>query len=122
MALKYLKDTEVDISNVLIITGNFNIRDSSWDLNFPYHSHHSNILSKIVDSFQLELSRPTEQVPTRYFDNQQNSNFVIDLMFLRPGFLEHNNHTIHLNWRLTSDHAPLTVNISIFKEHIQTRK
>ena len=27
-ALKYLKDTEVNIKNVLLITGNFNIRDS----------------------------------------------------------------------------------------------
>jgi len=43
-------------------------------------------------------------------------------MFLRLEFLEHDNYTIHLNWRLTSDHAPLTVNISIFKEYIQTRK
>jgi len=28
LALKYLKDTEVDIHNVLVITGDFNIRDS----------------------------------------------------------------------------------------------
>ena len=92
VALKYLKDTKVDISNVLIITGNFNIRDSSWNLNFPYHS---NILFEITDSFQSKLSRPTEQVPTRYLDNKQDSNLVIDLMFLRPGFLEHDNHIIY---------------------------
>ena len=36
--------------------------------------------------------------------------------------MEHNNHTIHPDWRLTSDHAPLTVNISIFEEYIQIRK
>ena len=28
MALKYLKDTEVNIDNILIMTENFNIRDS----------------------------------------------------------------------------------------------
>jgi len=28
LALKYLKDTEVNINNVLIMTGEFNIRDS----------------------------------------------------------------------------------------------
>ena len=28
LALKYLKDTEVNIDNILIITGNLNIRDS----------------------------------------------------------------------------------------------
>ena len=29
IALKYLKDTKANISNILIMTGNFNIRDSS---------------------------------------------------------------------------------------------
>jgi len=43
-------------------------------------------------------------------------------MFLRLESLEHNNHTIHPKWRLTSDYAFLTVNISIFEEYIQTRK
>jgi len=83
-ALKYLRNTEVNISNVLIMTRDFNIRDSSWDPHFLYHSIHSDILIKVADSLHLELSRPTEQVPTRYLDNQQNLNSVIDLMFLRP--------------------------------------
>jgi len=43
-------------------------------------------------------------------------------MFLRPESLEHDNHSIYPDWRLTSNYALLTVNISIFKEHIQTRK
>jgi len=33
-ALKYLKDTEVDLNNVLIMMGDFNIRNCFWDLNF----------------------------------------------------------------------------------------
>ena len=37
-ALKYLKDTEVNIDNVILMTGNFNIRDSLWDPLFPTHS------------------------------------------------------------------------------------
>jgi len=28
LALKYLKDTEININNLLIMTGDFNIRDS----------------------------------------------------------------------------------------------
>ena len=37
-ALKYLKDTEMNIENVLLMTGDFNIRDSLWDSTFPFHS------------------------------------------------------------------------------------
>jgi len=54
-ALKYLKDTEASINNLLIMTGDFNIRDSLWDLSFPYHSFISNNLIIIVDLFNLEL-------------------------------------------------------------------
>ena len=43
-------------------------------------------------------------------------------MFLRPESLEHNNHTIHPDLRLTSNHASLTVDISIFEENIQTKR
>ena len=121
-ALKYLKNTKININNILIITRNLNIRDNIWDSSFPHHSQHNSVLFDIADFFCLELSRPTEQISTRYSNNQQNSNSVINLMFLRPESLEYNNHTIHSNLRLTSDHAPFTVNISIFKEYIQTRR
>ena len=43
-ALKYLKDVEVDINNVLIMTSNFNIRDCSWSPNFCLHSTHKDTL------------------------------------------------------------------------------
>ena len=36
--LKYLKNTEVNLLNLIIIAGNFNIRNSIWDLVFPHHS------------------------------------------------------------------------------------
>ena len=41
-ALKYLKDTEVNIWNLLIIAEDFNIRDSLWDLFFLHHLSISN--------------------------------------------------------------------------------
>ena len=43
-------------------------------------------------------------------------------MFLRPNLLEHNNHSIHPDWHITSNHTLLTMNITIFKENIQTKK
>ena len=81
-ALKYLKDTEVNISNLLIMAGNFNIRDNIWDLSFPHYSAFSDDLMIVADSFNLELSSPTYHVPTRYVDSDNGSNLVINLMFL----------------------------------------
>ena len=81
-ALKYLKDAEVNISNLLIMTGDFNIRDCIWDLSFPHHSSFSDDLMIIAESFNLELSFSANRVPTRYLDSDSGSNSVIDLMFL----------------------------------------
>ena len=119
--LKYLKNTEVNINNVLIMTGNFNIRDSIWNSNFPHNSHHSQDLFDITDSFHLELFRPTKQISTRYSNNQWDSNLVINLMFLRLESSEYNNHIIHPDLRLISDYTLLTVDISIFEVQILTR-
>ena len=56
--LKYLKNIEVNLNNVLFITGNFNIRDNDWDLTYPHHSTSANILIEIANSFNLEISFP----------------------------------------------------------------
>ena len=121
-ALKYLKDTEVCIWNLLIMTGNFNICDNLWDLSFPHHSSISDDLLIIADSFNLELSNSTNQVPTRYSDNKHDSNSVIDLMFLCSGSSELDNHLIHPNWHLTLDYAPLTITIPIDEKNINSTK
>jgi len=53
-ALKYFKDTEVNIPNLLIMTADFNIRDSIWDPLFPHHSTISDDLMIIADLFNLD--------------------------------------------------------------------
>jgi len=121
-ALKYLKDTEVNLSNLLIMTGDFNIRDSSWDQAFPYHSHLCDNLLIIADSFNLELLCPTNNVPTRYLDSDSGSNSTIDLIFLRSSSRELNSHSILPDLQLSLDHALLIVMIDIAKEHIDSFK
>ena len=122
LALNYLKDTEANINNILIMMGDFNIRDSLWNPNYPHHSIHSDLLLDIADSFFLDLSIPVNPVSTRYSNNNQDSNLVLDLMFLRFGSAKLSNHYIHPNWQLALDHTPLTITIPIIKEYIQTKK
>ena len=122
LALKYLKDTEANINNVLLMMGNFNIRDSLWDPSFPFHSSISDDLIMIADTFDLTISSPTNPGPTRFSDNIGESNSVIDLMFLRYGSEELDNHSILPDSRLSSDHAPLVIDIPISNEIIQTSK
>ena len=95
-ALKYLKDTETNIHRIIIMTGDFNIRNSLWDMNFLFHSVHSNTLFDIADLFSLAISKPSENFPTRFLDNDHNSNLVLDLVFLCPSPSEFNHHHIHL--------------------------
>ena len=35
--LKYLKDTEANIQNIIVITSDFNIRDRDWDSAYSFH-------------------------------------------------------------------------------------
>ena len=122
LALKYLKDTEVNVSNILIMTGDFNIRDSLWDPSFLYHSSISDDLIIIADSFNLDLLTPINPVPTRYSNTDGESNSVIDLMFLCSRSTELNNHSIHPDWHLSSNHALLTITIPIAEEFITSSK
>ena len=53
-ALKYLKDIKANLSNVIIITGDFNIRDSNWNLLYLYHSTHADTLSEVANVVNLK--------------------------------------------------------------------
>ena len=120
--LKYLKDTEVNINNVLIITGDFNIRDSLWDTTFPHHSTISDNFMIVADLFNLVLSSPTNPCPTRYSNMIEEVNLVINLMFLWYRSSKLNQHSIHPDSHLSSDYAPLTITISIANEIVSIFK
>jgi len=96
-ALKYLKDTEINLNNALIMTGDLNIRNNNWDLAYLHHSIYTNTLREITNSFSLELSISITQVPTRYAVNSTDSNLVINLMFLQMNSVKFDTHTILLD-------------------------
>ena len=121
-ALKYFKDTEINIDNILVMTGDFNIRDFLWDTSFPHHSSISDDLLIIVDSFNLALSSSTNPCSTRYSDTIGELNSTINLMFLWYGSNNINQHSIHPDWCLISDHALLFITISIVDEVVNTSK
>ena len=121
-ALKYLKNAEANINNVVLMTDDFNIRDSLWDLSFPFHSSISDDLIILADSFNLALSGLTNPCLTRYSDTPGESNSVIGLMFLHFDSSKLDQHIILLESHLSLDHALLTVTIPLSKEIVQTSK
>ena len=76
----------------------------------------------IADSFDFVLSSPTNPCPTKYSDMAGKTNSVIDLIFLQYESSELDRHSILPDSRLSSDHAPLSIDIPIFEEIIQTSK
>ena len=89
---------------------------------YLHHSVHIDLLIDITDSLSLGLLYFTNTVLTGYTDNNQSSNLVIDLIFLRYRSEKLDKHTIYPEWRLSLDHTPLTIS-TLFKDlHIHNRK
>ena len=85
-------------------------------MGFLYHSTHADTIREIANNFNLELSMFIDQVPTWSVDNPQDSNSVLDLMFLYVNTEEFNNHMISLDLQSLSGYTSLLVYIIIEKE------
>jgi len=93
--------------------GNFNIRDSNWNPLYSYHLLYTDTLWEVIDSFGLELSISINLVLICCINNSQSSNSVLDLIFLRIGSEEFNNHIISSDIWSLSDHASLSISITL---------
>ena len=103
------------------MVGNFNIRDSNWNSSYSFYLIHSDTLLDIANSFDLKISYSTQQILTWYFNNANNTNFVINFSFLQPNSIEIDNYSILSELCYPSDHASLTIDISITEKFIQDK-
>jgi len=72
----------------------------------------------ITDSLELDLATPINPGPTRFVNNQHDSNFVLDLIFMNPNNVGFNKYTLNPNICLPSDYVPLIIDIGIKEENI----
>jgi len=117
-AIHLLRNNITDLGKTMIMTGDFNIRDSDWDPNYHHHSAHTEDLIAIANSLGLELSPPTNPGPTRFADNPCDSNSVLDLVFLAPNNPGFGKHSLLPKIQRPLDYVPLLINLGISKENI----
>jgi len=106
------------LNNTVIITGDFKIRNNDWNVLYSYHSIYMDILHEIADNSNLELLLLINLVFIWYIDNIQDSDSVIDLMFLYVNLEKFNNHQILPNLRNQFNHVLLSVFIIIEEEFV----
>ena len=111
--LQVLQQSMTNMNNTIILTEDFNIRDSDWDPSFRHYSSHTNDLITIANSLDLKLSPPSNPSPTRFKDNLQDTNSIIDLVFLLPDNTGFGRHTLHPEIQKPSNHVPLIIEIGI---------
>ena len=116
-AVKFMLDQVINISNLLYMGGDFNIRDAEWDLFVSVHPAAGQALIDLADSLGLVCSLPVLPVPIHYLDTDGHTNSVIDLIFLGMSASQVL-YRIEPHLRLPLDYAPLLVSLSISPENI----
>jgi len=117
-AVNFLSREALNISNLLYIGGDFNIRDAEWDPSMSLHSTAGQSLRDLADSYSLVCSLPALPVPTYYSDISSHANSVIDLIFLGINCAQVIHHS-EPDLRRPSNYAPLIVDLPIASENIQ---
>ena len=97
---------------------NFNIKDYNQNFSFSHHSIHTEDLTLIANSLDLELSPLYNPDPTRYTNNSRDANLVLDLVFLSSDNYGFAKHLLFLDKRKLSNHVPMVIEVSIKKKDI----
>ena len=116
-ALKYFKNTETNLCDVLVMARDFNIRDRKWNPSYLFYLTHSNSFLEIADFFDFKLLCSIQQVLTWYAKNPNDANSVINLLFLHSNLVKINNHYILPDLHHFLDYTPLTIDIPIMEEN-----
>ena len=119
--VNFLIRKALNISNLLYIGKDFNIRDNEWDPSVSLHPVAGQSLRDLADFYSLVCSLPVLSVPTHYSDISGHANSVIDLIFLGINCAQVT-HCIEPDLRRPSDHAPLIVDLPIASENIQVHR
>ena len=117
-ALHFLCQNIINLDNTIIMTGDFNIRDSDWDPNFQHYSIHTNDLLTIANSLDLELFLPLNPGSIRFANNLCDFNSVIDLVFLPSNNRRFGQYTLHSDIHKLSDHVLLIIEVGIIETNI----
>ena len=117
-AVNFLTREALNITNLLYMGGDFNIRDAEWDPSVSSHPAAGQSLRDLADSYSLVCSLPALSVPTHYSDISGHANSVI---FLGINCAQVT-HCIEPDLRQPSDHAPLIVDLPIASENIQVHR
>ena len=102
-AVDFLFNAALNISHLLYMGGDFNIRDAEWDPSVSSHPAAGQTLMDLAESYSLVCSIPALSVPTHYSDISDHANSVIDLIFLSISYAQVT-HRIKPDLRRPSDH------------------